>query len=142
MVCRIMFLITACFFNLIIKAQNLWSPYHITPRTGKQHIDLSGKWELSHTDKPIGQLKDLEKRKEPFETVVPNSIHWSLYKAGKLPHPYANKNSSLYKWVDEKAWYYRKTLTIPATARGNLTFLCFDGIDYFSKVWFRQYHYC
>src|SRR3712207_2145684 len=86
------------------KDSSLWQPYYITPRTGAEHIDLSGTWELSHTDKPVAQLKELDKRKEPFQTEVPNSIHWSLYKAGKLAHPYVNKNSSLYSWVDEKAW--------------------------------------
>ena len=122
----------------------LHSPYRITPRTGAQHVDLSGSgWELSHTDQPVIDLK--QARKEAFSTTVPNSVHWSLFKAGKLPHPYAHKNSELYKWVDEKAWYYRKTFptpdgatpagATPANAPGNHVFLCFDGVDYFAKVW-------
>lgn len=115
--------------------KNLWQPYLITSRTGNQHIDLAGTWELSYTDKPITELKNLDNRKDPFQTKVPNSIHWSLYKADKLPHPYVNKNSSLYKWVDEKVWYYKKEIIIPATAKGDFIFLCFDGIDYFSKIW-------
>ncbi|MBC7891371.1 MAG: beta-mannosidase, partial [Sphingobacteriaceae bacterium] len=31
--------------------------------------------------------------------------------------------------------YYRKTVDVPTSARGNHVFLCFDGVDYFSKVW-------
>ncbi|MCY7351294.1 MAG: beta-mannosidase, partial [Cytophagaceae bacterium] len=112
----------------------LWQPYRITERPGAQHVDLSGGgWELSHTDAPVNDLK--QPRKDVFQTTVPNSIHWSLFKAGKLPHPYAHKNSELYKWTDEKAWYYRKTFPTPANAGGNLVFLCFDGVDYFAKVW-------
>ena len=110
-------------------------PWYITPRTGTQHIDLSGTWELSYMDAPIDNLQQLENRKEPFQTTVPNSVHWSLYKAGKLPHPYYNKNSELYRWTDQKAWYYTKSFELPATGKDNFIFLCFDGIDYFSKVW-------
>ena len=118
-------------------ARKLWQPYRISPRTGVQHIDLSGNgWELSHTDKPVSTLADLKSaEKERFQTSVPNSVHWSLFKAGKLPHPYAHKNSELYKWTDEKVWHYRKSFPTPANAPGNNIFLCFDGIDYFAKVW-------
>ncbi|WP_080055522.1 glycoside hydrolase family 2 protein [Spirosoma aerolatum] len=113
----------------------LWQPYRITPRTGAQHVSLSGDgWELSHTNAPITDLK--APRTDPFQTSIPNSVHWSYYKAGKLPHPYYHKNSDQYKFMDEKAWYYRKTFPTPASAKpGNYVFLCFDGVDYFSKVW-------
>ena len=48
-------------------AAKLWQPYRITPRTGTQHVDLSGGgWELSHTDKPVANLT--EKRKDAFQT--------------------------------------------------------------------------
>ncbi|GAB2565245.1 glycoside hydrolase family 2 protein [Spirosoma areae] len=117
--------------------KKLWQPYRITPRSGSQHVNLSGSgWQLSHTDKPVSVLSELKTAaKEPFQTSVPNSIHWSLFKAGKLPHPYAHKNSELYKWTDEKVWYYRKSFPTPANAAGNNAFLCFDGVDYFAKVW-------
>ena len=115
-------------------APKLWSPYRITPRTGAQHIDLSGSgWELSHADKPVTDPR--APRKDPFQTSVPNSVHWSLYKAGKLPHPYYARNSTQYRWAEEKAWYYKKTFDVPTSAHDNYVFLCFDGVDYFSKVW-------
>lgn len=119
----------------IVNAQNLWQPWYISPRTGAQHIDLNGTWELSYRDTTIAELKELANRKEPFQTTIPNSVHWSLYKAGKLPHPYYNKNSELYRWTDEKAWYYSRSFEVPASAKDNYIFLCFDGLDYFSKVW-------
>jgi beta-mannosidase len=115
--------------------ENLWQPYRITPRSGNQHIDLTGKWELSFMDAPVSSVSDLSKRQDSFQTQVPNSIHMSYFKAGKLPHPYANKNSVLYRWMEGKAWYYQKGVLIPAAAKGNSILLCFDGIDYFSKIW-------
>jgi beta-mannosidase len=114
--------------------KNLWQPYRITERTGSQHIDLSGSgWELSHTNQPITDLKS--PRQGAFQTTIPNSVHWSYFKAGKLPHPYYHKNSDQYKFIDEKVWYYRKSFKMPQKNTNDLAFLCFDGVDYFAKVW-------
>ena len=118
------------------KNTNLWQPYRVTPRPNhSQHIDLTGAWELSYMDSPILSTAELKDRKDAFETQVPNSVHWSYFKAGKLPHPYAHKNSTQYRWVEKKAWYYQKDVLLPASASGNSILLCFDGIDYFSKIW-------
>lgn len=117
------------------KDHKLWQPYRICPRTNAQHIDLSGKWELSHMDIPILSINDLKDRKDRFETQIPNAVQWSYYKAGKLPHPYFSLNSTQYQWILEKSWYYQREIEIPVTARGNEVILCFDGIDYFSRIW-------
>lgn len=129
------FVLQCCIKINIVQAQNLWQPWYISPRSGVQHIDLNSTWELSYMDTTITGLKDLANRKEPFQTTIPNSVHWSLYKAGKLPHPYYNKNSELYRWTDEKAWYYTRSFDVPASAKDNYIFLCFEGLDYFSKIW-------
>lgn len=114
----------------------LEQPYRITPRANNaRHIDLTGAWELSYMGNPIVSTAELKDRKDAFETQVPNSVHWSYFKAGKLPHPYAHKNSTQYRWIEKKAWYYQKEVQVPASAKGNSIVLCFDGIDYFSKVW-------
>jgi beta-mannosidase len=114
----------------------LEQPYRITPRANNaQHIDLTGTWELSYMDNPIVSIVELKNRKDAFETQVPNSVHWSYFKAGKLPHPYAHKNSAQYRWIEKKAWYYQKEVQISTSAKGNSIVLCFDGIDYFSRVW-------
>lgn len=119
----------------ISNGKELWQPYFITPRAEAQHIDLSGAWKLSHRDTCAVTAAELHDRKDSFETTIPNSVHWSYYKAGKLPHPYAHLNSTQYRWIEEKAWYYEKEVVVPASAKGSNILLCFDGIDYFSKVW-------
>jgi len=132
---RIHFLFLLLFGQLTF-AQNLWQPYRITERTGNQHVNLSGEgWTLGHTDQPIKSTSELAGLKDPFATTVPNSVHWSYFKAGKLPHPYYHKNSVQYQFMDEKVWYYQKSFKMPQKNPGDLAFLCFDGIDYFSKVW-------
>ncbi|MEA4937046.1 MAG: glycoside hydrolase family 2 protein [Paludibacter sp.] len=132
----ILFVLIACNISFAQNIANLSQPYWITPRVNDtQHIDLSGKWELSYMDNPINSTKDLANRKDIFQTEIPNSVQWSYYKAGKLPNPYEHLNSHLYKWIEEKAWYYQKEIIIPFSVKGNSLILCFDGIDYFSKLW-------
>lgn len=137
--CVFLFLIISMLISCPLSSQNiqkLWQPYRITPRADNvQHIDLSGTWELSYMESPILSTSELKDRKDAFETQVPNSVHWSYYKAGKLPHPYAHKNSTQYRWIEEKTWYYQKEVFIPASTKGKTIMLCFDGIDYFSKIW-------
>ncbi|WP_084650952.1 glycoside hydrolase family 2 protein [Runella zeae] len=114
----------------------LWQPYRVAERVGEQHLDLSGEgWTLGHTDQPIQSIEDLKGIKDAFKTSIPNSVHWSYFKAGKLPHPYYHKNSLQYTWLDEKAWYYRRSFKLPGTATDHYVYLCFEGVDYFSKVW-------
>lgn len=120
--------------GLLQAQEKLWKPWYVNPRSSEQHINLDGKWQLSYRDTPITDFSQL-KSQENFETSIPSSIHWSLYNAGKLPHPYYNKNSDKYKWVDEKVWYYTKNFNLKNIQGDNYIYLCFDGLDYFSKVW-------
>lgn len=135
--CALMSLLTPAFV-LAVQEQDtarLWQPYRITPRLDKQQIDLSGTWELSYMEQPINAVDELKDRKDPFDTEVPNSVHWSLFKAGKLPHPYAHLNANQYRWLETKPWYYRKMITLPQDISGKTLLLSFDGIDYFARVW-------
>lgn len=138
-VAKIILFISGTFICIVSPGENvakLYQPYRISPRSDyTQHMNLSGEWELSYMDAPVSSTSDLRNRKDAFETMVPNSVQWSYYKAGKLPHPYAHKNSDLYNWMDEKVWYYQKDVEIPIGAKGNALILCFDGVDYFSRVW-------
>ena len=109
-------------------------PYYIFPRQGNQHIDLSADWQLSYADSSLTNISQLP-GKSPVIVKEPTSVQMALYKAGVLPNPYAHKNSTLYRWVEEKVWYYQKTTEVPSSAKGQNVLLCFDGLDYFSKVW-------
>lgn len=114
----------------------LWQPYRVTERAESQHIALSGEgWRLGHTNKPVQAISDLRDIMDEFTTSVPNSVQWSYYKAGKLKHPYYHKNSEQYAWMDEKVWYYRKSFKTPQKKADDYVFLCFEGLDYFSKIW-------
>ncbi len=115
-------------------SKNLWQPYYITPRTSVQHLDLSGKWDLLQKDSEISAINELVNAWQ-YKINVPNSIHWALFEAGVLPHPYYHLNSEKYNFIDEKVWYYRKKFDTPLSAYRNLVYLVFDGIDYYARVW-------
>ncbi len=121
-----------------IAAQNLESkhenPFYIFPRTDNQHSDLSSDWQLSFTDSVLTNIDKLHGN-SLVAVKFPTSVQMALYHAGKLPHPYSNKNSIQYRWVEEKVWYYQKSFDIPDSANGQMIMLSFDGLDYFSKIW-------
>jgi beta-mannosidase len=112
----------------------LWQPYYISPRTGAQHVALGGTWQLGYQDAPSETPATLAVRKW-IRTQVPGTVQMALYRAGELPNPYSHLNSRLYRWTDEKVWYYRRSFDVPESARGKYAFLCFDGLDYYARVW-------
>lgn len=114
---------------------NLWQPYRIMPRTGAQHVALDGEWQLGWRDTAIGDLAELNSATNWFPAHVPSTVQWALHRAGKCGHPYEHLNSKQYDWVDQKVWYYRRTLTLPPKQSEAYAFLCFDGIDYFARIW-------
>jgi beta-mannosidase len=116
-------------------ARGLWQPYRITPRTGAQHVALDGQWQLGWRDAAIGDTTELDAVTNWLPAQVPSTVQWALHRAGKCGHPYEHLNSKQYDWVDQKVWYYRRTLSLPPRPGDGHTFLCFDGIDYFARVW-------
>lgn len=113
----------------------LWQPYRISPRTGAQHLSLDGEWRLGWRDAGVGNVAELDGLTTWLAAQVPSTVQWALHRAGKHGHPYAHLNSKQYDWVDEKVWYYRRSFDLPAARSGGLVFLCFEGIDYFARVW-------
>ena len=117
------------------EAKPLWQPFYITPRCGAQHQCLNKGWRLGYRDEPVESFSELKDIKEWSPADLPASVHWALYRAGKLSYPYAHLHSLQYDWIEEKPWYYRKTFDVPASAAGQYAFLCCDGIDYYARFW-------
>lgn len=111
---------------------NLNQPYYIEPRRGKNHINFEKDWEFTWSEDAVEDFSTLEWK---YLTDIPNSVYFSLYKAGILPHPYEGKNSKLYHWVDEKIWYYRKKFVLDINGFDGDAFLSFDGVAYYCRVW-------
>lgn len=111
---------------------NLIQPNYIEPRKGKNHLELCGQWDYAYTDTTTDQIEGIDWE---LKTQVPNSLFWSLYESGVLPHPYKECNSKEYHWVDEKVWYYKRTFVVSEEGKNKKAFLCVDGAAYYSRVW-------
>lgn len=108
----------------------LSQPFHIWPRKANSHLDLNGEWSLSQL--PDDQPPALA---ETIPVTVPDSVQWSLYEAGRLPHPYVGDNTHLYRGLDRRNWRYERRFQVAPDQHGRLAFLCFDGVDYDAVVW-------
>ncbi len=118
-----------------VRENNLTNPFYIHPRTGQQHIALDGDWDLSYRDSAIARPADLSLQSKWIHAQVPGSVQVALFRAGELPNPYVRMNAKKYAWVLGKTWYYRKSFTVPAAVKNQYVFLCFDGIDYYARIW-------
>jgi len=114
---------------------NLTNPFYVQPRAGQQHIAMDSDWELSWRDSAIAGPAELARQAKWIRAQVPGSVQVSLFRAGELPNPYVAMNAKKYDWVLGKVWYYRKSFNVPATARDQYVFLCFDGVHYYARIW-------
>ena len=111
------------------------NPYYLYPRPTDACLDLSSDWRLTWSDKRLEGPESLDSLFDWIEVARPSSVHTSLHRAGRLPHPYLGLNSQQYSWVDKKVWYYQKEFLTPSLGEEEWAFLSFEGIDYFAKVW-------
>ncbi len=108
---------------------------HLTRRRAR--IDLGGgDWEMgSVPPRPLNHAADwdLDEVTEWLPATVPGDVRVDLLAAGRISDPYVGMNNEESQWVDERDWWYRKTVSL-ALAEGERAFLVFDGIDYISAV--------
>lgn len=60
---------------------------------------------------------------------VPGGVHYDLYRAGWIEHPYYELNSLKCEWVENRWWVYKVCVPLPE-AKGTRTELVFRGVDY------------
>jgi len=65
---------------------------------------------------------------------VPGGVHFDLFRAGLIPHPYIDAQSLACEWVENRWWLYRTTLERPADC-GDRVELYFRGIDYEANIY-------
>ncbi len=68
---------------------------------------------------------------------VPGDVRLDLLAINKIPDPFLGKNNEASQWVDEYDWWYRRIVELDAKD-GVRTFLCFEGIDYQSAVYWND----
>ena len=102
----------------------------------QKQIVLDGAWQLAAGDpaQPNTVLPELAKL-DWFDATVPTDVHWALVRAGKAPNPYVGLNAKALRWVEDKAWWFRKNFSVPKDFRGENLRLIFEGVDYYGHYW-------
>ena len=114
--------------SLVVEKKYAWPREH--------QIVLDGAWQLAagdpaQTNTVLPELAKLDW----FDTTVPTDVHWALVRAGKAPNPYVGLNIKELRWVEDKAWWFRKSFSVPKDFRGENLRLIFEGVDYYGHYW-------
>ncbi len=96
------------------------------------HLSLDGTWQFAFLNAKTDSPDEID---FPYESPIPASGFRCLVNAGLKPDPYFGTNSKLFRGVDEKIWYFRRTFKLPETIENKDVFLCFDGVSYRCRVW-------
>ena len=123
--------------------RNLYGASDERLQARSQEIDLTGKWQMACGDAdtiPFGSgksrtLPDMKGWRWSRVT-VPGSIRSGLLEAGLIEDPYWSENAGKSLWTEKKDWWFKKSIVIPKKWSGKHIFLGFDGVDYYSSIWF------
>ncbi|MBL7489429.1 glycoside hydrolase family 2 protein [Frankia sp. AgB1.9] len=68
--------------------------------------------------------------------VVPGGVHESLWAAGRIEHPYQDRNEDDVRWIEERDWWFRASFAGPAhLADDERVRLVFLGLDTVVDIW-------
>ncbi|WP_206305437.1 glycoside hydrolase family 2 protein [Actinacidiphila soli] len=69
-------------------------------------------------------------------TVVPGGVHESLLAAGRIEHPYQDRNEDGLRWIEERDWWFRASCALPTEcAEDERVRLVFHGLDTVADIW-------
>jgi beta-mannosidase len=67
---------------------------------------------------------------------VPGDVHRALVAAGRIEHPFYDRNEDLCAWMEEREWWYRMRFDGPSALRPEERLrLVFHGLDTFATVY-------
>jgi hypothetical protein len=120
------------------------SEERLQPRDADAQIDLAGVWQMADEDQTLthpfgsGEQRILPNMSSWIwrSVKVPGSVRSGLIEARVIGDPYWANNAADSRWVEAKQWWFKKTVDIPASWSGKRVHIGFDGIDYYSSVWF------
>jgi beta-mannosidase len=70
------------------------------------------------------------------EAVVPGGVHESLLAAGRIEHPYRDRNESSVRWIEDRDWWFRGSFDAPTElGRDERLRLRFLGLDTVVELW-------
>jgi beta-mannosidase len=70
-----------------------------------------------------------------LETTVPGDIHPTLIEAGRMPDPFIDQNTKQCSWTNQRSWWFKKQVEVPAGFSNKTVKLIFDGIDTYASIY-------
>ena len=102
-------------------------------------LSLDGQWQLWHFAPSGGEaagVAAVDYRPEGWiAATVPGDVHLDMARAGLIADPLFGRNAETCYWMDEEAWWYRRTFEVPAGSTWDRAELRFDGLDTTAAVW-------
>ena len=68
--------------------------------------------------------------------VVPGGVHESLLAAGRIEHPYVDRNETAIRWIEDRDWWFRSRVDLPddLAADERVRLVC-HGLDTVATLW-------
>jgi beta-mannosidase len=86
-------------------------------------VPLDGDWRLELAGSAMSGRSD-------WTAAVPGGVHEALIASGTLPHPYLDYAAAAGRWVEEREWRFKRTLSgLGTRAPGERDFLVFERLD-------------
>lgn len=81
------------------------------------------------------QFRNLTERSPWKSAVVPGCVHRDLLRQKMIPDPFRGANENGLQWIEERAWEYRRSFTLPSAFRHeDVIELVADGLDTVATV--------
>ena len=67
--------------------------------------------------------------------LAPGDVHLALVEAGRLAHPYRDRNETQAAWIRDREWWWTTTFLAPEIEHsGDVVELVFEGLDTFASI--------
>lgn len=104
----------------------------------QKSIYLNKGWKLKWTS--FRQVRDVEKflsgsTENWIDAQIPGDVHKDILNAGEGVDFYYGLNADLWRWVEDKDFWYRNDIELPEIGKDETAYLIFEGIDTFSTIY-------
>ncbi len=102
----------------------------------KKEIEIKRNWFLNWTSYNEDRKDFFSDSVENWISAeVPGDVHLDLYKAGLGPDFYYGMNADLWRWVEDKDFWYKTDFILPEIQQEEKIFIYFEGIDTFATIY-------
>jgi len=101
-------------------------------------LSLNGEWRVVERPLTDGKeaMADVLAADASLCCSVPGDVSDALVRAGCMPEPLTGTNFREFRWVEERSWWFRRTIVVPAGwAAKSAIELSLDGLDIHADVW-------